>query len=387
MDLLQELDHAPKKAADGVVLDFVATKSDVDRAFSGVAPALPTGDILPILKNLWVSVDNTGFWVVASDSSLTMMTKSPTTKVSVQGAVVFPPQRILQIIKSAAGDIHFKVSAKNGKYVAIVSSEKAKWTIPLVNPEGFPDFRDRAKETAQEIDAEGFKAALDNVRKSASVDPMRPYYMVVDVNNSRVRASDGQRFQQIKFSFPFDCQIPIKAAQFISQKIKPDSVVRAGKTETSLLFWVDDVLTVSQKMVSKFPDVDEVLLLPNLSNDQPFSVGREALLAAVKRVRIVADEDTAAVVLSLNKGSVSVQSKDMDDGGTAVETVPAKWDLSPRHVSVNHAYLVDMLSSTKAEICYFRLGKDLITKPSPLLMEDEDAGLLAVLSQIRLDWL
>ena len=162
--------------------------------------------------------------------------------------------------------------------------------------------------------------------------------------------------------------------------------IGVAQTEHALLFRFGVVLLICQKSAARFPDVDEVLLKPTLVNDQELRVDREALRGAVRRVRITADENTSAVVLSLNAGSVSVECKDRR-GGFAVETIPAEWAHPPRHVAFNHRHLADLLSATTSETCVFRLGKDLKTKPSPLLLEDPEEGFTAVLSQIRLDWL
>jgi DNA polymerase-3 subunit beta len=162
--------------------------------------------------------------------------------------------------------------------------------------------------------------------------------------------------------------------------------IEVGYTPKALLFRIDDCLLIAQKVVAQFPDVDEVLMKPALANDQKLIVDRKALLSAIKRVRVTADEDSSAVVLSLNQNSVSAECQDRK-GSSSVESVDAVWEHSPRHVSFNHHHLVDLLSSTEAETVTIRLGKDLKTKPTPLLLEDESAGFTAVLSPLRLDWL
>lgn len=390
MSLLGELDNEPPKVADGTVLEGVVQRDLLAAALAEVQPAVPTGDVLPVLKNFRFSILESGvLHVAATDTTVTILAQTEMFSTTKAGVAVFPPARLTQIVHEASESVSIKVISKNGKFSANIASGKAKWVIPLMSPTGFPDLSDHLDHGTVETGAQGFKKALDQVRKAASTDHMRPYYMLVDISKGRVTASDGQRSQQVIHDFPFDCQVPVRAAALVSQKIKPKvETVEVGQTNNALLFRFGSTLLIAQKTMAQFPDVDEILLLPTLGNDQNLYVGREALLDAVKRVRIVADPDTAAVVLSLNKGSVSVQAKDSKDGGTAVETVPAKWELSPRHVSLNHAYFVDMLSSTDTEMLRFRLGKDLLTKPSPLVMDDKEAnGLTAVLSQIRIDWL
>lgn len=389
LDLLGELDNEPPKVADGVVLEGTIKRESLATALSEAQSAVPNGDVLPVLKNFRLEILESGLLrVTATDTTVTVLTEAQMFSSSKAGVAVFPPSRLTSIVHEASDSISLKVSAKSGKYSASIKSGKAHWTIPLMSPQSFPDFSEHLTHGTVETPAQSFKRALEQTRKAASTDHMRPYYMLIDINNGKVTASDGQRSQQVAHEFPFDCQLPVRAAGMVIQKIKPATeTIEVGQTNNALLFRFDQSLLIAQKSMAKFPDVESILFFHALSNDQPFEVDRLALLDAVKRVRIVADPDTAAVVLSLNKGSVSVQAKDSKDGGTAVETVPATWNLSPRHVSLNHAYLTDMLASTDSETCSFALGKDLLSKPSPLVLEDTANGLTAVLSQIRIDWL
>lgn len=388
LDLPQTF-NAPSKTPDGTVFGFSVNRGYLEKALARVLPVVPNRDLIPVLKNFHFKVSGSDLRITGSDSVLSAVVHIPTVNVTVEGAAVLPSTRLVAVVREADADVlDFMVKVKSGKYFATVHSGKAKWEFPLMPPEGFPDFSETEGFATTPVNREEFLTALSQVRKAASTDVMRPYLMMVDVSKGRMRASDSVRFQQVKFQFPFDCQIPVRAAHEVANRLANSNLeeIEVGQTNSALLFRFGVVLLIAQKSSAKFPDVDEVLLKPTLANDQEFTVDRAALLAAVKRVRITADENTAAVVLSLNNGSVSVECKDRNHG-FAVETIDATWDHSPRHVSFNHQHLSDLLSSTPSDTCVFRLGKDLKTKPTPLLMEDSAAGFTAVLSQIRLDWL
>lgn len=388
-DFLTDLLGKQKKVADGVMLDFRVHRSALEKALAQVESVIPSKDLIPVLKNFHLKVGaDFDLRVTGSDAVMSVVTHATVLMAPTPGEAVFPAQRFLHVVREASGDLHIKVTAKKEKYSAVIKSGNTSWTIPLMSPAGYPDFTKVEEFGTVPVERQGFLAALQQVRKAASLDPMRPYLMMVDITGGKMRASDSIRFQQVKFDFPFDCQIPVRGAHEVVQRLSSSNLenIEVGQSDTGLLFDFGKTLLIVQKIAAKFPDVDEVLLKPTLSNDQELKVDREALLKAVRRVRITADDTTSAVVLSLNSGSCSVESKDRK-GGTSVETVEAEWSHAPRHVSFNHQHLTDMLSSTKSESCTFRLGKDLKTRPTPLLMEDEKTGFVAALSQIRLDWL
>lgn len=376
--------------ADDTTLEFTVKRAYLSKALAKVVGVVPNKDLAPVLKNVQFQILENGLLrITGSDGALSAIVRIPVISSPVAGAALFPAPRLLALVREAEGEtLTFVVRTKSEKPSVTVKSGKAQWTFPLMSSEDFPDFSEAEAVETTPINREDFHRALAQVRKAASQDVMRPYLMLVDLSKDRMRASDSIRFQEVKFPFPFECQIPVRAAHELAQRLLNSNLeeVGVGQTATALLFRFGVVLLICQKSSAQFPDVDEVLLKPALSNDLELTVDRAALLGAVKRVRITADENTSAVVLSLNHGSVSVECKDRM-GGFAVETIPANWTHAPRHVSFNHQHLTDLLSSTKSDQCVFRLGKDLKTKPSPLVMEDTEEGFTAVLSQIRLDWL
>lgn len=384
------LPSTQEKKPDGPVLDFKVERSHLLTAVNAVEPVVQAKGPVPVLKNFSLRLSDLDLKITGSDSVLSVVRHVDVLSAQVHGEALIPAQQFASVIREAANDtVHVRVMRKKEKLTATIKCANTQWTLPLHMLSGFPDFSEAESLGLVDVEREGLLKALQRVRKAASSDPTRPYLMLVDVKNGKMRASDSIRFQQIKYEFPFDCQIPVRAAGDIVQRLSAcnEETIEVGQSDTALLFKIGKDFLLAQKIAAKFPDVDEVLLKPTLANDQILKVDREALLKAVRRVRIMADETTSAVVLSLNVGSVSVEAKDrLGKNGTSVETVDAEWDHPPRHVSFNHQHLSDMLSSTKSETCSFRLGKDLKTRPTPLLMEDTEDGFTAVLSQIRLDW-
>jgi DNA polymerase III sliding clamp (beta) subunit (PCNA family) len=379
------LPDAKAVVPDGIVMEFKAPRASLLSALNDTAPCVPANAPQKVLSNFHVRADE-NLRVTATDTTLTAIRYSMAS-VSQKGRAVFPTARFHTIVREAGDDLHVRVVSKAGKMMAGIRSGSTVWKIPLMDPESFPDFSATEEVGLVEVEREGFLAALQKVRRAASEDSMQPYLNLVDISKGRMRASDSIRFQQVKYDFPFDCQIPNRAAHALVQRLQGRAVETfgVGATDKALLFKIGDTLLIAQKIMAKFPDVDDVLLKPTLANDQELRVSRKDLLRAIVRVRVTADEATSAVVLSLNHGSVSVEAKDRR-GGSTVEEVAADWNYSPRHVSYNHKHLTDMLASTDSTTCVFRLGKELKTRPTPLLMEDEAAGFIAVLSQIRLDW-
>lgn len=398
IDLLDSFVPTPK-VEDGIVLEFVVSKASLEKAISQTISVVSGSKEVTILSNLHFSIPaievgvstkaSSQMTVTGSDGILSVV-KTLNVTGKHPGKAVFPASRIATLVKEApSGDLHFKVGSKNGKYHALIKAGSTKWTLPLMSPTGYPDFTPLLDNGLVDVDRIGFHTALGHVRKAVSTDSMRPYLMLVDVKDGKFQASDSIRYQQVKFDFPFDCNIPHRALTELMSRLGSSDLeqIEVGQSDNALLFrFSPSLLFITQKFFQQFPAVEDVLLKPALANDQKLEVDRASLLKAIQRVRITADETTSAVVLSLNLNEVSVEAKDKK-GGISVESVPAVWTSPIRHISFNHQHLIDLLSSTDSETCSFRLGKDLKTRPTPLFMEDKETGFRAVLNQIRIDWL
>lgn len=372
------------------VQDFTIKRLLLDRMLAVTADCA-SGSIQPILGNVYIggeaasAVTSKTLRVVTSNAMMSAVIEVNANLSGKVGGAVWPVSLLRSIVRECGEDVWLRATVKKGKYHGTVCSGSAKWDVPLMDPSGFP--RVEISKNGAPVEAKGLLSALQRVHKAASRDSIKPYLMMVDLRKGKVRASDGIRFQQTKFAFPFDAQIPVQAIPELLKRLAATKSehVFVAQSDRALFFTFGHVTLVIQKVMAQFPDVDEVLLKPALSNDLELLVRREPLVDAIRKVRLVADTETDAVVLSLNHGSVTVEAKDRV-GSVATEEVPAEWAQAPRHVAFNHKHLTDLLGSATGEECVLRLGKDLKTKPTPLLYEDD--GLLAVLSQIRLEgWL
>lgn len=364
-------------------IDCVVDRSALREVLNNVAPAVATTDVMPTLRNFHVSVNNKAMRVSGSNGVVSMTSALPVKKFDGQAGTYALPLRLLSIVRLSAGadDLHMLLESKDGKPHAKIDCG-AKWEFSLMSPDGFPNLSAAATVERFPVEPSQFLTALNRIASAVSTDSLRPGLMVIDIRDGKARASDGVRYQQIPIDFPFNCSIPSRAVTFLT-RTNP-KLIEAGHTDSALVFRLDQSLFTIQKMTAPFPAVDEILLKPTLSNDQEVITDRVALINAIKRVRLFADEDTASVMLSLNKGSISVQCRDVQ-GSVAVEHVNADWSLSPRHLSFNHRHLTEFLSGSRSDQVGLRLGKDLVSRPSPLLIEDPD-GFSGVISQIRMDW-
>lgn len=385
-DTMADLDEMTIQTTPSTANMRLETKKFVLQALLEKASSvLPTRDVMPVLKNFQVEVTAGRIRVVATDLELSVLAATEMVKVQEEGTAVFPGKRLLDIVKEAEdGDLLLDVVDGT----AHISIGRASWTLKLQDGTEYPPLPETDEVEFFSVERMKLLSAINSVRYAAATDTVRPSLMLIDVHDGRMRASDGVRFQQVDIAFPLDVQIPINAVDDLVKLLRTTELatVEVGESEDHLVFRVGADAFIANKLTAQFPEVDEVLLKPALTNDQELNVDREELMAAIKRVRITADDETSAVVLALSENKLSVRSQDKF-GNTADEGLDVRWEGEDREVAFNHQHLSQMLEMADAKSCSFFLGPDGKTRKSPLLLRDDESGQLGVLNQIRLDFL
>lgn len=372
-------------------LAFRTKKFAVQALLDKAAGVVPSKDSVPVLKNFHVEAADGKLRIAATDLELSVIASTAMVTVDRPGRALLPAGRLIQIVREAEdGELHLDVSDR----VGVVQVGRTKWTLTLQDEAEYPELPDIGSTEMQLVDREKFLNALKSVRYAASSDTVRANLMIVDVRKGQMRASDGTRFQQASIGdFPMDVQIPIAATDDLVKSLQSTDTptIALGEDENHLIFRIGGDHFIARKLTVEFPDMEEQLLKPVLSNDQELQVSRNELIQAIKQVRITADQETSAVTLSLKASEADgsakmvVASRDKYDSQAETE-LDVSWSGADRTVALNHQHLLAMLAMTRAKSCSFFLGPDKKKKPSPILLRDVEAGTLGVLSQTRVDW-
>lgn len=365
-------------------LMFRIKKFNLQYLLEKAATVIPTKDIMPVLKNFLIEASETRLDVVATDLELFVIARSDMVSVEQPGRAVFPAHKLLSVVKEAEdGELTIRVS----DMTATVQVGRASWTLMLQDGSTYPDLPHESEELTK-VNRAKFVRALKSVRRAAPNKTYNAQLLMVDITNGKMRASDGVRYQEVPVDCP-DLQIPLNAVddlvKILAASQAPEFEIR--QNDDQLIFHISGDMFVANKAAANFPDMDAAVLKPVLGNDMELVVARDDLVSAIKRVRITANPETAAVALNLTKNKLTINSRDKH-GSAAEEAVDVAWDHSAKMLAFNHEHLLEMLDMGDMKTCHFWLGVDQKkTRPSALLLKDEETGLVGVLNQVRADWL
>jgi DNA polymerase III subunit beta len=360
---------------------FTAKRFHLLQLTERAAAVVPGKNIYPLLSNFQVTIGDGRIRVAATDMELSVLSESTLVVCRGHGTVLIPARRFLSILReSAEGDIDVRIS----KGTACITAGQASWELSLQPADDYPPLPAGEDIQFTNVNRPRMLAAIELVKGAASRDGTNPRLMAVSVSGGRVIASSHVRLHRARIdNFPVDLQVPIGAVDDLLRLLGNCQAeeIGIGEDRYVLVFKIGDDLFMAGKLASEYPDQEKRLLSPHLASNQTLTVDKGELAAAIRRVRITADPETAAIGLKMTAGRLTVVSRDKNRN-SAAEEIPAQWTSKERLVVVNHEHLVDLLGLATGPQVTLRIGADAGKRRSPLLLTDDKAGTAGVIGQL-----
>lgn len=364
---------------------FTVSRSVLLPLLSKAITVVPTRDVMPVLKCFQIDASPHLLRVIASDAETTLLVSTREVSTHCSGVAVFPAKKLLEIVKAAPAE---PIKVDVAGTVATITAARSLWTLALATGADYPPMPALGDAALSGVDRQTFINAISAVRHAASRDPQRASLNIIEITGDKLTASDGTRIQQVTVpGLGVTMSLPIASVDDLVRllSLSDEDVVYVGQSESKLIFRCGSDLLITSKYHATFPDMEAALLRPALENRHRLQADRAQLLAAIRRVRINADNDFAGIALSVEDNTLTVSTKDKY-GNTAAETIDALWSGSPRTLVVHHGFLTEMINTYGDDTCCFRLGDDTKTRRSPLMLRNETTGSVGVTQQMQADW-
>lgn len=306
------------------------------------------GGALPVLSGVRLEVRGDQLMVAGSDLDLTIET-TVAISAGLDGIIVAPGRLTVDIVRSLEpGAVALEADDDELR----ISSGRAFFSVRLFTAEDFPRLPSREGE-AVSLAVREFAEAVRQVVPAAAGDDTRPMLTGVLLTSEsgtglRLVATDSYRLAKRELpgtsvlSEGQKVLVPARALAEL-QRIMASAeevTIRLGTTDAG--FEVGSVVITTRLIEGDFPNYNQ-LIPPHYPNR--LTVGREPLVDAVRRVRLLVKDATTPVRLALRASGVelSVVSQEV---GQAVEELDAKYEGAEVTVGFNPAYLIDGLEAT-----------------------------------------
>lgn len=366
-------------------LTFVATKSTLLSILKPIVSIIPSSSSLPALLNFHVTVSDAGIRVVGTDYTTVVARVSTEVEVYGSGVVLIPAKKFYSIVQQIPQDATLETSLAGDK-ILVFASDGSQWTLTPFESSSFPKISLKSKTAS--VSRQDLISSLEFVKVAASKDPSNPVLSVMDCSGEKLTAFDSSRLQQITLnqSLPFQGSI---ANNSLSSFIKvlhemTRDLISVGANDKYIVA-TDAELTVAVAVPSvSFPKVEQLVIRPAIENSYDLVVDRQELINALKKVKITTDVESKAAEIEIDKSQLVVASRDRFGSSSAKAKIECQWGYEPRTLLINCEHLIQILDSHTEERLTLKLGKDLKTRKTPILIKTSRK--VSVLQQMMAEW-
>lgn len=331
--------------------------------------AASRGGALPVLSGVRAELAGDRLTVTGSDLDLTI---SVTTTVNgeTDGVAVVPAKLASDIVRSLEpGAVSFEVVDEEVR----ITSGRSDFSLRLIPADEFPHLAEPAGD-AVTLAASDFAAALHQVVPAASADDSRPILtgvlLAAEPEGLRLVATDSYRLAvrdlpgTTVLAEGQSVLVPSRALGELGRLLGDAEEVTLRLGERDASFEVGDVRLSTRLIEGEFPNYRG--LIP-ASHPNRLTVGREVLLDAVRRVRLMARESTP--VRLVMKGDSLELLAVTQDVGQAHEELDARFDGTELTVAFNPEFLIQGAEVTAGD----EITLETIDALKPALLKSPDS--------------
>jgi DNA polymerase III subunit beta len=309
----------------------------------GTAGRAATGrtGALPVLSGVRLDLDGDQLTVTGTDLELTIQVVLTVAGES-SGSCVVPARLAGDIVRSLpAGAVGFDATTEEAR----ISAGRSAFGVRTMAVDDFPRLAAPA-DNAVQLPAAALAEAVKQVVRAASKDESRPLLtgvlLAAEAGGLRLVATDSYRLavrdlpDAAVLGADQKVLVPSRALHEFARVVGGSDQVTLRLGERDATFEAGGVRLTTRLIEGEFPNYRQ--LIPN-THPNRLTVNREALLAAIKRVKLLA-RDATPIRMSFTTDRLDLAAT-TQDVGQATESMDASFDGSDMTVAFNPDYLSD----------------------------------------------
>jgi DNA polymerase-3 subunit beta len=323
---------------------FTITREKLQEGLAAVTPAVPNKTTLPVLANLLVQTTDKGIRISGTDLDIAVSTEV-TADVEAVGAITIPARKLSEIARELP-PAPVKISATGDQRITLECG-RSKFKLLGLPKSEFPSFPAVQFDKAVRIPSGDLQKLIQHTAFAASTEESRPILNGVlwELRSDLMRmvATNGHRLAKMEVPVSggqkADLIIPPKALDQIRRLFPAEEELEVAQGENHLGFRSPFTSVFTRLIEGPYPGYEQVI--PK-DNDKYAILDRAAFTSALKRMSVVASDQTHRIRLSFNAGMLkfSVSTPDL---GEAQDELPIRYDGDPLDIGFNATYLLEIL--------------------------------------------
>ncbi len=340
-----------------------------------ILDVIPSKPAIPALSNMLLSASEQGVSLAATDMDLSVRTRLEAS-VEQPGTVTIPARPLADIVRDLP-ESELTLEQKDGPVLlsgslGMQTGIDAAYSLPGGSSEDYPSISSDLPGMSLDLShLGGIRNHLAEmvIKTSFAVarDDTRPVLngalWQVEENGICIVATDTHRFSYYHLAidlsehFHGETRNAIVPPPALSQIVKllqraTNGTLHIVIGDSQLLIDTGDTQLITRLIEGPYVDYQQVI--PR--NTQLYlSIEADQLLAAVRRVSVLASSYTHQVQLHMRDNSVELSASSPEIGGNAREMIPAAYTENPLEVGYNARYLMEILRHMQGQNVVFSL--------------------------------
>ena len=325
---------------------FTISREKLQEGLAAVTAAVPAKTTLPVLSNLLVETTERGIRLSATDLDIAVSTEV-SADVETPGSITIPAKKLSEIARELPPS-PVKVSASGEQRVTIECGRSRFKLLGLPRDE-FPSFPTVRFNESWRVKSGELQKLISHVAFAVSTEESRPILNGVlwELREDRMRmvATNGHRLSKMELpgesssAPPGDLIVPPKALEQIKRLFPAEEELEIARGENHLGFRSPFTSVFTRLVEGPYPNYEQVI--PK-DNDRFCLCDKAALTSALKRMSVIASDQTHRIKMSFNTGMLkfSVTTPDL---GEASDELPVNYNGDQLDIGFNATYLLEIL--------------------------------------------
>ena len=371
-------------------MKVVCSQSELNSALQLVSRAVATRPTHPVLANVLLTADagSNRLSLTGFDLSLGIQT-SLAASVETSGAITLPARLLGEIVSRLSSDSPVTLAVDDSGDQVQLTSLSGSYQMRGMSADDYPDLPMVESGMTLKLQPERLVQALKGTLFASSADEAKQLLTGVHLKfNQRAleaAATDGHRLAVLNVEDAlqdaavtdavddegFAVTLPSRSLREVERLMaswRSDEPVSLFCDRGQVVFLAADQMVTSRTLEGTYPNYGQ--LIPD-GFTRTFGMDRRALIAALERIAVLADQHNNVVKFSSQPEDGVVQiSADAQDVGSGSESVPSNLEGDAMQIAFNVRYLLDGLKAMGSD----RIVLHCNAPTTPAVLRSEEAS-------------